>query len=106
MQDKKLKVYKIVSMVVGGFAFVCAVWLTILWGIAGWQFFFINPIWLGFLLLMLFGLSLTALCVVLYLLMCLKTKIAETVVCESCGAECHYTSAFCPSCGAKFEKEE
>jgi hypothetical protein len=28
------------------------------------------------------------------------------VVCESCGAECHCSSAFCPSCGAKFEKDE
>lgn len=106
VQDKRLKIYKIISLIAGGISLVCAVWLCVLWAIAGWKFFFIKPMWLGFLLLMIFGISLMVLCVTAYLQMCLKTKLAETVVCESCGAECHCSSAFCPSCGAKFEKDE
>ncbi len=106
MQENKLKIYKILSYVMGGICLVCAVWLLLLLAFAGWKFFAVKPIWLGFLLLMLLGIGLMLLCIFVYVQMCIKTSIAETVTCESCGAECHYTATFCASCGAKLEKDE
>ena len=106
MQNNKLKIYKTISLILGGICSLCAVWLVVLLAVAGWQFFAITPVWLGFLLLLILGLGLMLLCVFLYLLLCIKSAVAETVVCESCGAECHYTAAFCASCGAKLEKDE
>ena len=106
MQNKKLKIYNIISWIAGGVSLVCTVWLCVLLAIAEWKFFAIKPIWLGFLLLLLLGIGLMVLCLFAYLQMCVKAKIAETIICENCGAECHYTATFCASCGAKLEKDE
>ena len=106
MQEKKLKVYKIILLIAGGVCLVSAVWLVVLWALADWKFFSIKPIWLAFLLMLILGIGLMLLCGIGYLQISLKEKIADTVLCKNCGAECHISSAFCQSCGAKLSEDE
>lgn len=106
MRQNKLKVYKILSLIAGGICLVCVVWLLIALALAGWKFFAVKPVWLGFMLLLFAGISLMAVCVFSYLIICIKNEITSTVFCEKCGAECDVNAAFCAACGANLSKKE
>ena len=106
MQNKKIKVYTVLSCVCGGIYLIAVVWWLVLLGVAGWHLLAIRPLWLGFLLMMVAGLSMALACVFLYLLLSEKQQRENTVFCPACGGVCSIDHRFCPECGECLDNVE
>jgi uncharacterized membrane protein len=98
-QNKRMKTYAVFAWIFGGVCLVALVWLLILLGVAGWQFFAIDPVWMGFLLMTIAGFSMAVACVFVYLLLTLKQRLENTVICPSCGKACDTDNRYCSDCG-------
>ena len=106
MDDRKIKRYTIVSVLFGGISLLCLLaFVVVLWG-AEWNIFAIQPAWLGFMLLMLFGVGLMLCCVFIYFILRARYKEETTVVCPKCGAYCLLDDSFCASCGERLSNDE
>ena len=73
---------------------------------AEWKIMAIQPLWLFFLLLLVFGLALMSVSLCASRRAVLKYDLEHSVRCENCGMECFDNHCYCPACGTKLKKEE
>ncbi|MBQ8375170.1 MAG: zinc-ribbon domain-containing protein [Clostridia bacterium] len=109
MNDKRAKAIrnlKIFCVGLGIESTVLAVMMVVLLANANWAIFAVQPPWLIFVLLIVFGVSLIALSLNLSRISSLKVEMENAVVCPSCGEECQKENAFCPHCGQKLIDEQ
>ena len=78
MQNRKVKVYTVCAWILGAICLAAvAAWL-VLFFVAGCNLFAIRPIWLGFLLITVAGLSMAAACVFIYVIMLARERDRNT----------------------------
>jgi hypothetical protein len=104
--NNRVKIYTIFSVVFGGVCLIAVVWWFVLLAMAGWNLFSIRPIWLGFSLMLIAGLSMSASCVFIYFIMLHKERERNSFLCPICGESCAVKSRFCPNCGSALHAME
>ena len=72
--------------------------------LAEWNVLKIRFLWLFFLLLLFFGLSLIAVSLCASRVSILSYEMQSVVRCQNCGMECFDNHSYCPACGVKLEK--
>ena len=95
MDAAKVKRYTFCSILFGGISLLCLIAFLGLLLVSEWNLFAIKPAWLGFLLLVCFGVGLMLCCVFVYLVLRIRCKEETTLVCPKCGAYCFLDDTFC-----------
>lgn len=106
MGDTKIKRYTVLSILFGAVSLLCLLAFVIVLLVADGNILAKKPTWLGFLLLMLFGVCLMMSCIFVYLILRARYNEATTVICPKCGAHCFTDDAFCASCGERLLPNE
>ena len=106
MDDTKIKRYTFLSILFGGVSLLCLIAFLGLLVASEGNPFAIKPTWLGFLLLVCFGVGLMLCCVFVYLVLRIRCKEEMTLVCPKCGAYYFLDDAFCATCGERLSKDE
>lgn len=106
MDGSKLKQYTFWAILFGALSLLSLGSFVVVLSIAHGNIFFIKPIWLGFFLLMCFGLCLMGACIFIYLILKARYEAETTVVCPKCGARCFVDNTFCPDCGERLSDLE
>ena len=106
MQNRRIKVCTIFAWVFGGLCLTALIAWLVLFFVAGCNVFAIRPVWLGFLLMTVAGVSMMAACICIYAIMLMKEKERNTFLCSSCGEACEAGNRFCPQCGKALQEIE
>ena len=106
MQNRKVKFYTVFAWILGGICLAALIAWLALFFVAGCNLFLIRPIWLGFLLMTVAGLSMMASCVFIYLIMTMRERERNTFVCPDCGEICVVGNRFCAHCGKALQDIE
>lgn len=106
MQNRKLKVCTIFAWIFGGMCLMALIAWLVLFFVAGCNLFAIRPVWLGFLLITVTGISMTAACVFIYVIMLLRERERNTFLCPACGEVCVLGNRFCAHCGEALQEIE
>lgn len=106
MKKPKLKVGIICAWILGAVCLLAIVAWLVLFLLAGGNLFAIRPVWLGFLLIAIAGISMTAACVCIYFNMIARERERNSFSCPKCGEICEVGNRFCSHCGASLQESE
>ena len=106
MENRKIKVCTVFAWALGGMCLMALIAWLVLFLLAGCNLFAIRPVWLGFLLMTVAGLSMTAACIFIYAIMLMRERERSTFLCPFCGKVCKIDNRFCPHCGEALQKIE
>ena len=102
--EKKIKQLKICIVIFSIVAFCALAGLLAQLFLAEWNVLKIPLLWLFFVLLLVFGLSLIAVSLCASRVSILSYEMQSVVHCSNCGMECFDNHSYCPACGVKLQK--
>ena len=102
--EKKIKQLKICIVVFSIVAFCALAGLLVQLFLSEWNVLKMRFLWLFFLLLLAFGLSLITVSLCASRVSILTYEMQSVVRCANCGMECFDNHSYCPACGVKLQK--